>query len=142
MDHPPVLGVCLWILLGLFFCRVLGQLLVVLYGPRWLPPMAQWYSGLIPYRLLLPAQVVFLTLMAAMASDVTRGEGFFAAPRPDLGRGILWFSCLYAGSMVVRYAVRMIRRPDQRWLGGTIPISFHVVLAAFLWVFARYHLGR
>ena len=43
--------------------------------------------------------------------------------------------------MVVRYAVRMARRPDQRWTGGTIPIIFHVVLAAFQWTFAQYHVG-
>jgi hypothetical protein len=30
----------------------------------------------------------------------------------------------------------MRRHPDQRWLGGTIPIVFHVVLAAFLFTFA------
>ena len=35
----------------------------------------------------------------------------------------------------------MTRRPDQRWLGGTIPIIFHSVVAAFLWTFATYHVG-
>jgi hypothetical protein len=40
----------------------------------------------------------------------------------------------YAASMVVRYIVRMARRPDQRWLGGCIPIVFHVVLASWLFV--------
>jgi hypothetical protein len=28
----------------------------------------------------------------------------------------------------------MARRPEQRWLGGTIPIVFHWVLAVFLFV--------
>jgi hypothetical protein len=41
--------------------------------------------------------------------------------------------------MVVRYVARMARRPDQRWFGGTIPIFFHSVIAAFVWTFARYH---
>jgi len=42
--------------------------------------------------------------------------------------------------MAARYVVRMKRRPDQRWLGGTIPIVFHTVVAAFQWTFAIYHL--
>jgi hypothetical protein len=41
----------------------------------------------------------------------------------------------------VRYIVRMWRRPDQRWLGGTIPIVFHSIVAAFLWIVGRYHLS-
>jgi len=41
---------------------------------------------------------------------------------------------------VVRYVIWMWRRPDQRWFGGTIPIIFHCVVAAFLFTFALYHL--
>jgi hypothetical protein len=40
----------------------------------------------------------------------------------------------------MRYAVRMRRHSDQRWFGGTIPIVFHWVLAAFLLVFGVYNL--
>ena len=54
---------------------------------------------------------------------------------------MLVWSYLYAAAMVVRYAIRMARRPDQRWTGGTIPIIFHVVLAAFQWTFAQYHVS-
>jgi hypothetical protein len=32
----------------------------------------------------------------------------------------------------------MARRPDQRWLGGTIPIVFHIVLASWLFVLGSY----
>jgi hypothetical protein len=35
----------------------------------------------------------------------------------------------------------MARRPDQRWLGGTIPIIFHAVVAAFQWTFGTYHVA-
>jgi hypothetical protein len=41
--------------------------------------------------------------------------------------------------MIVRYVIRMTRRPDQRWLGGTIPIVFHCVVAAFQWTFGTFH---
>jgi hypothetical protein len=46
---------------------------------------------------------------------------------------------IYAGAMVVRYAVRMARRPEERWFGGTIPIVFHLVLASYVLVLGRFH---
>ena len=76
-----------------------------------------------------------------IAADSARGWGFWVRPLPRLGRVLLVWSSLYAAAMVVRYAIRMARRPDQRWTGGTIPIIFHVVLAAFQWTFAQYHVG-
>ena len=43
--------------------------------------------------------------------------------------------------MAARYVVRMARRSEQRWFGGTIPIVFHFVLAAYLTVFGAYHVS-
>ena len=37
--------------------------------------MQQWYSGLIPYALLLPIQVVILLLQWKISADVSRGAG-------------------------------------------------------------------
>ena len=58
---PRFAGMFLWIFLALFLLRVLGQVVVVLRAPRWLPPMEQW--NLTPYRLLLPTQILFLAVM-------------------------------------------------------------------------------
>ena len=60
------------VLLVLFFGRVVGQILVATIAPTWLPPMARWYSGLMPYRYLLPTQIVFLVVMTAMTIGVAR----------------------------------------------------------------------
>ena len=124
------------------FLRVAGQLVVFLRAPAWLPPMAQWQSGLVPYAFLLSTQAVVL-VPDVLDCDPTsaRGSGVWVQPLPRLGRVVLVWSYLYAGAMVVRYVIRMARRPDQRWLGGTIPIIFHSVLAAFQWTFAQYHAG-
>ena len=121
----------------LFLGRVAGQILVRLRGPRWLPPTEQW--NLMPYRYLLPSQLAILAIMLWIVVDLARKDGLLATPRPALGTAVVSFSFLYAAAMGVRYAVRMRRRPEQRWFGGTIPIVFHVVLASFLFVFGTYH---
>ena len=41
--------IAMWMLLGLFVLRVVGQVLVAFFDVRFLPPMSQWYSGLLPY---------------------------------------------------------------------------------------------
>jgi uncharacterized protein len=132
-------------LLSLFTCllvlRVVGQIVVVLRAPSWLPPMEQWQSGLLPYPMLLAAQIVVLTIMVEISVNVIQGRGIFIDPRrPEMGRAIVWFSYVYFAGMVARYIIRMTRRPDQRWFGGTIPIIFHSFVAAFLFTYGQYHL--
>jgi len=131
-----------WLFTILLVLRVAGQLVVALRAPRGLPPMEQWQSGLLPYPVLLFGQIVVLTLMIWISLDVTTGTGYFVDPRrPDVGRALVWFSCVYFGGMVLRYIIWMWRRPDQRWFGGTIPIIFHSFVAAFLYTFGRYHVN-
>ena len=139
MKDPTQIGDALWLFTVLLIGRVLGQIVVVLWSPRWLPPMEQWQSGLLPYPVLLTGQAVVLTLMIWISTDFSRGTGFWVAPHARLGLAAVWWSYLYAGTMVVRYVVRMARRPDQRWFGGTIPMIFHTVVAAFQWTFGMYH---
>ena len=134
---PRLAGAFLWFFLELFLLRVLGQIVVVLRAPCWLPPMEQW--NLTPYRLLLPTQILFLAAMGWIATDLTRGAGFLARPNSVLGFSLIGFSYVYVGVMVIRYAIRMGRRPEQRWSGGAIPIVFHFVLAAFVHTLGNYH---
>jgi hypothetical protein len=139
MQDPAAYSVFLWLFTILLFFRVIGQIAVVLWAPRWLPPMSQWQSGLLPYPVLLVGQAIVMTIMVWICLDFSRGAGASVQPRPEMGRFVTWFSYVYFGGMVVRYILRMRRRPDQRWFGGTIPIVFHSVVAAFLWTFGRYH---
>ena len=129
----------LWSLTALFLARVLGHVAVVFFHPRFLPPMAQWYSGLLAYRYLLPVQAVILAIMVTVSLQFSKGAGFFVEPRPVAGQWLVTYSYLYFTAMAVRYVIWMKRRPDQRWFGGTLPIAFHVVLAGFLYVVGRYH---
>lgn len=130
----------LWVLLALFLCRVVGQLVVVLYAPSFLPPMQEWYSGLIPYRYLFPSQILIIVLFAKIALDIARGTGFWAQTKPTLGRWLRNLGIVYFLSMVVRYVLRMSWYPEERWFGGTIPIIFHWVLATYIIVLGCYHL--
>jgi uncharacterized protein len=130
----------LWVLLALFVCRVVGQLIVVMYAPSFLPPMKEWYSGLMPYPYLLPTQILIMGLFSRVAVDMTRGVGFWAQPKPMLGMWLRNFGIVYFLSMVVRYALRMSWYPEERWFGGTIPIIFHWVLASYIIVLGCYHL--
>jgi hypothetical protein len=139
MSDPATCARVLWLFTALLVLRVSGQIVVVLCAPRWLPPMEQWQSGLLPYPVLLAGQAMVLTLMIAIALDFTRVSGFFVAPHPGVGRAAVWFGYVYFAGMVFRYVNRMVRRPDQRWLGGTIPIVFHSFVAAFVWTFGQYH---
>jgi hypothetical protein len=139
MRAPNITGLYLWLFTVLLFGRVLGQLVVARFAPRWLPPFEQWQSGLLPYPVLLSGQAIVLTLMIWISADFSRGAGFWVEPRPRLGLAALVWSYLYFAAMVARYIIRMVRRPDQRWLGGTIPVIFHMIVAAFQWTFGTFH---
>jgi hypothetical protein len=125
-----------------FFGRVVGQVLVVLFAPSWLPPMAEWYSGLMRYPLLLPSQIAILALQFLVSRDLWRGAGPFAVRRPRLGLGMRWFSIVYFAGMVLRYVLTMWLLPERRWFHGTIPIFFHWVLAGYLYLWSRWLEGR
>ena len=131
----------LWALLALFVVRVAGQALVAFLGVPWLPPMSEWYSGLLAYRFLLPSQLLIIVLLAAVCRDFTRGRGWFVTPRPRLGGWVLWLGYAYLAAMIGRYVIRMALHPEARWLGGVLPIVFHCVLATFVILFGRYHRG-
>jgi hypothetical protein len=119
-----------------FLLRVVGQLAAALAQPWFLPPFSAWHSGLLPYPALLTTQVAILALQARVVADVARGRGRCAHPRPRVARALRRWALLYAAVMVARYPLTMALVPESRWLGGAIPIAFHVVLAAWLLVYA------
>jgi len=129
----------LWLFTGLFVLRVAGQVLVAIRPRVWLPPMQQW--NLVPYRILLPIQLVFIAVMLWIDLAFTREVGISTATNPGFGRFLIAFSAIYALAMPVRYTARMYRRPGERWFGGTIPMVFHIVLAAYLYLLGGFYAG-
>lgn len=122
----------LWTLLALFVLRVAGQALVAFFGTPWLPPMERWYSGLVPYGWLLPAQLAIIALMAKICADFTRRRGFFVRPRRFFAVHWLWLGWIYLAAMILRFVVQ----------GPTIPVVFHWVLAAFVIAVGLWHRRR
>src|SRR3989442_791418 len=129
----------LWFLLLLFCLRVAGQALVAAFAVPFLPPIREWYSGVIPYPILLPVQILIIVLLAKVATDFTRRRGFFVVPRRTMGRLLQWFSYLYWGGRAVGSVVTMALHPKRRWLGGTFPFFFPCVPAPFLFVVGPSH---
>lgn len=127
----------LWICIGLFFLRVIGQVEALLLAPPWLPPMHDWYSGLLPYPLLLPAQIAILMLMSVVVFREMQTSRVGDA-RPARWRAwVRWFALIYFAVMVVRLAVQLSRGAEDVIAAGGIPVAFHWVLALFLLVLSR-----
>lgn len=129
--------IVLWACIGLFFLRVIGQVEVLLLAPSWLPPMTDWYSGLLPYPVLLPAQIVLLMVMSVLVFHEMRINGAVGV-RPARWRPWVRSAALvYFAVMVLRLAVQFSRGADDVIAAGGIPVAFHWVLALFLLVLSR-----
>jgi len=133
-------AVILGVLAFAFFLRVLGQSLVAFFEVDFLPSMDEWYSGLIPYPGLLASQILILGVQVMIFRDLWRGTGFFARRRPRVGIALRWFSFVYFAAMAARYIITMALYPERRWFMGTIPIFFHWVLAAYLFLLGQFYL--
>src|SRR3954466_15101221 len=94
-------ALALWVLMGLFFLRVLGQVLVEFLHVRFLPPSEEWFSGLLPYPQLLTSQIVILLLMAKIGFDFTRKGGWSYRPRVHVGGFLLVFGSVYLTIMIL-----------------------------------------
>jgi hypothetical protein len=114
----------------LFALRVSGQALVAFLDVGWLPPMAAWYSGLVPYPILLAVQIVILAVQVRLDWHVWR-RGW--APPPRGSTALRWVSYAYALAMLVR----LVLRPAH-----AIPVFFHWVLAAYVYTLGAISGGR
>lgn len=121
----------LWLLTVLFLLRVLGQVLVAFVGVTFLPPMPGWYSGLLPYPVFLPTQILILLIQVKIGLDFSRARGVFVRPRPRVGRALRWV--IYALAMLVRLLVTR---------SHPIPVVFHWVLATYLFALGHFHTRR
>jgi hypothetical protein len=126
----------LWLCLGVFVVRVMGQIEVLLRSPSWLPPFRAWESGLIPYSLLLPLQVVLIPCMAIVATDQTRGSGYFCVTHPSSRHRLKIIAGIYFAVMLLRLVITVAVPPHTLLERGLIPVIAHWDLAAFIYLAA------
>ncbi len=125
----------LWLLLTLFAVRVVAQPLALLVSAPFLPPFDSWYSGVVPYPLLLGSQVAILALLAVGARRVSSG----AAPlRRRTGLILLFVGAVYFASMALRFILGMTILQEHAWFGRTIPAAFHLVLATYVLLYGHF----
>lgn len=127
-------AILLWTCTALFLVRVIGQIEVLLIAPDWLPPMEAWYSGLLPYPLLLPAQILILMLMCALNLRVN------AEPHTANAKWRWWvsgFALVYCAAMLLRLPIQLLRGASDVIAAGGVPVAFHCVLALYLKALAR-----
>jgi len=127
----------LWICLALFLLRVIAQIEVLLVRPDWLPPMEAWYSGLLPYPVLLPLQIVLLMAMSIVAMRETRLVLTNHRQPQRWHRAVRYFGYAYFAAMVLRLVVQAWRGPEDLLAAGAIPVVFHWVLALFVVLLGR-----
>jgi hypothetical protein len=127
----------MWICVALFATRVIGQLEVLLVQPGWLPDMDAWYSGLLPYPLLLPAQIAILMSMAVVAWNRRIRTGCFARAHPRICGALRICAAIYFVVMALRLGVNVVNNGADFWRAGAIPVAFHWVLALFILVSGR-----
>jgi hypothetical protein len=133
-ETSRVLG--LWLCLAVFVARVLGQFEVLLHAPPWLPRFEAWSSGLIPYSILLPVQVLLVAWMAVIASHHARRDGSFRVRDPRNGTLLRALAAIYAVSMLLRLLVTLAYPPHTLLDRGLIPIVAHWSLAVFMYFVA------
>lgn len=127
----------LWSCVVLFAARVIGQIETLLVAPAWLPDMDAWYSGMLPYPVLLPVQIAILMLMAVVAWNRRVRSGSFAHSRPRAARALRVLAAIYFAVMAARLAQNVAVNGPEYWRSGAIPVAFHWVLALFMLVSGR-----
>ena len=132
-------SILLWVILGLFLLRVSGQLIQFFFSFSFIPAFEEFHSGTMSYALLFLFQVIIISFY--LRTCLRMSKDIIVVNRIK-GKRLLTLGCMYASVMIIRYILRMIMFPTERWFGGCIPIFFHIVLASFFIVNGVYHIRR
>jgi hypothetical protein len=127
----------MWSCVVLFGAFVTGQLEALLLAPQWLPKFDARHAELLPYYLLLPAQIALLMLMAVVAANRRVRSGCFARANPRVARALRIFAGAAFLAMALRLGINVIVNGADFWRAGAIPVAFQWVLALFALVAGR-----
>lgn len=117
----------LWFLTFLFSLRVAGQAIQRWAPQPWLPPFDAFQGSHLPYSVLLGSQVLILSAMV-----------FCNLRRPAGGRALFWIGVIYMTGSLARIVIGLTVPDAHSWFHAWISGVFHIVLAAYLLVLARF----
>jgi hypothetical protein len=126
----------LWVLFALFAFRVIAQPLALVVESAVLPRFESWHSAALPYGVLLASQILILVALGWTAWHFMVGD---VAPRRAKGTLALTLGTIYLLSMIVRLVLGATVLSHVRWFASPLPTVFHLVLAAYLLVYGRFH---
>jgi len=129
-------SLALLLLMALFAFRVIAQLVQLWYPVELIPAFGLWHGGTIPYGWLLGIQVLILTMCLRIIGQLFTRR---VIPSSRKGQLLLVLGCVYFGGMCVRLMVGLTIAPNHDWFGATLPTVFHLVLAAFVVLYGRFH---
>ena len=138
VDPPSSRGYAkwLWLFLALFIIRVIAQPIALLTSAPFLPPFESWHSDVLPYPVLVGAQLLIIAWFARTAWRFSRGE---VIPRHRLGFWMLALGGIYFATMLLRLVLGLTVLSANRWFSSGLPTTFHLVLASYLLVYGHFH---
>ena len=120
----------------LFALCVTAQALQRVFELEVLPTFEAWHGGLLPYWLLLTAQIALLGVMV-------RTVVLVAADRVAATRGkavvLLTIGSLYLATMSFRFLAGQTILEENTWFAAWLPALFHIDLALFVVLLGHYH---
>ena len=129
-------GRWLWLLLSLFVLRVVAQPLSLILDAAVLPPFNAWYSGAVPYWILLPGQLLIVFSLSFVARSLTGGT---VTPGRRQGVLLLVAGGIYFAVMLARLVLGATVLSHHLWFAKPLPTVFHLVLASALLVDGHFH---
>ena len=126
----------LLLLTAFFAFRVIAQLVQLWHPIEFLPAFGLWHSGAMPYGWLLGLQVLILIMCLRIVWQLFANR---VIPSPRKGQRLFVLGCIYFGGMCGRLLVGLTIAPNHVWFGAMLPTVFHLVLAAFVIFYGRFH---
>lgn len=126
----------LWLCTLLFAFRVIAQPLSTTGYFSCLPPFNTWYSGALPYPVLLISQGLILLLMLHVNVRWSRG---IATPHPRTGKLLFGWGALYMTAMLARLMLGLTLLAGHPWFDRPLPTLFHLVLAGYVLILSALH---
>lgn len=127
----------LWLLTTLFCFRVIAQPATLFFEIPYLPPFQDWYSGVMPYWLLVIFQI---TIIGVMVNTNIAHSGRRVIANLKRGRVLLVIGLTYAAIMAARLILGYTLLADHYWFANSIAPLFHLVLATYILLLGIWHM--